>query len=67
MKPKSQGKTTSPAVKQPMAEMSDGKKPQKSKETLPNTGEAGGSLTWLGAALPLFQLLCMYLKQKKEE
>ncbi len=50
-----------------MAEMSDGKKPQKSKETLPNTGEAGGSLTWLGAALPLFQLLCMYLKQKKEE
>ncbi len=50
-----------------MAEMSDGKKSQKSKETLPNTGEAGGSLTWLGATWPLFQLLCMYLKTKRKK
>ncbi|MGQ7468954.1 LPXTG cell wall anchor domain-containing protein [Streptococcus suis] len=68
MKPKSQGaKTTSPAVKQPMAEMSDGKKPQKSKETLPNTGEAGGSLTWLGAALATLSTFVYVFKNKKKE
>ncbi|WP_024408663.1 LPXTG cell wall anchor domain-containing protein [Streptococcus suis] len=67
-KPKSQGaKTTSPAVKQPMAEMSDGKKPQKSKETLPNTGEAGGSLTWLGAALATLSTFVYVFKNKKKE
>ncbi|HEM4635168.1 TPA: LPXTG cell wall anchor domain-containing protein [Streptococcus suis] len=68
MKPKSQGaKTTSPAVKQPMAEMSDGQKPQKSKETLPNTGEAGGSLTWLGAALATLSTFVYVFKNKKKE
>ncbi|MGU7991964.1 LPXTG cell wall anchor domain-containing protein [Streptococcus suis] len=68
MKPESQGaKTTSPAVKQPMAEMSDGKKPQKSKETLPNTGEAGGSLTWLGAALATLSTFVYVFKNKKKE
>ncbi|WP_421365722.1 LPXTG cell wall anchor domain-containing protein [Streptococcus suis] len=68
MKPESQGaKTTSPAVKQPMAEMSDGKKPQKSKETLPNTGEAGGSLTWLGAALATLSSFVYVFKNKKKE
>ncbi|MCQ9224710.1 LPXTG cell wall anchor domain-containing protein [Streptococcus suis] len=68
MKPKSQGaKTTAPAVKQPMAEMSDGKKPQKSKETLPNTGEAGGSLTWLGAALATLSTFVYVFKNKKKE
>ncbi|HEM5316835.1 TPA: LPXTG cell wall anchor domain-containing protein [Streptococcus suis] len=68
MKPKSQGaKITSPAVKQPMAEMSDGKKPQKSKETLPNTGEAGGSLTWLGAALATLSTFVYVFKNKKKE
>ncbi|MGU8073576.1 LPXTG cell wall anchor domain-containing protein [Streptococcus suis] len=68
MKPKSQGaKTTSPAVKQPMAEMSDGKKPQKSKETLPNTGEAGGTLTWLGAALATLSTFVYVFKNKKKE
>ncbi|CYV16129.1 LPXTG cell wall anchor domain-containing protein [Streptococcus suis] len=68
MKPKSQGaKTTAPAVKQPMAEMSDGKKPQKSKETLPNTGEAGGSLTWLGAALVTLSTFVYVFKNKKKE
>ncbi|HEM4247980.1 LPXTG cell wall anchor domain-containing protein [Streptococcus suis] len=68
MKPKSQGaKTTSPAVKQPMAEMSDGRKPQKSKETLPNTGEAGGSLTWLGAALATLSTFVYVFKNKKKE
>lgn len=68
MKPKSQGaKTTSPAVKQPMAEMSDGQKPQKSKETLPNTGEAGGSLTWLGAALATLSTFVHVFKNKKKE
>ncbi|MEI4309788.1 LPXTG cell wall anchor domain-containing protein [Streptococcus suis] len=68
MKPESQGsKTTSPAVKQPMAEMSDGKKSQKSKETLPNTGEAGGSLTWLGAALATLSTFVYVFKNKKKE
>lgn len=68
MKPESQGsKTTSPAVKQPMAEMSDGKQPQKSKETLPNTGEAGGSLTWLGAALATLSTFVYVFKNKKKE
>ncbi|MEG3266661.1 LPXTG cell wall anchor domain-containing protein [Streptococcus suis] len=68
MKPKSQGaKTISPAVKQPMAEMSDGQKPQKSKETLPNTGEAGGSLTWLGAALATLSTFVYVFKNKKKE
>ncbi|HEM6311872.1 TPA: LPXTG cell wall anchor domain-containing protein [Streptococcus suis] len=68
MKPKSQGaKTTAPAVKQPMAEMSDGQKPQKSKETLPNTGEAGGSLTWLGAALATLSTFVYVFKNKKKE
>ncbi|HEM3500063.1 LPXTG cell wall anchor domain-containing protein [Streptococcus suis] len=68
MKPESQGaKTTSPAVKQPMAEMSDGKQPQKSKETLPNTGEVGGSLTWLGAALATLSTFVYVFKNKKKE
>ncbi|HEM3454715.1 LPXTG cell wall anchor domain-containing protein [Streptococcus suis] len=68
MKPESQGsKTTSPAVKQPMDEMSDGKKPHKSKETLPNTGEAGGSLTWLGAALATLSTFVYVFKNKKKE
>ncbi|HFU3941977.1 TPA: LPXTG cell wall anchor domain-containing protein [Streptococcus suis] len=68
MKPESQGaKTTSPAVKQPMTEMSDGKKSQKSKETLPNTGEAGGSLTWLGAALATLSSFVYVFKNKKKE
>ncbi|WP_153050085.1 LPXTG cell wall anchor domain-containing protein [Streptococcus suis] len=68
MKPESRGsKTTSPAVKQPMAEMSDGKKSQKSKETLPNTGEAGGSLTWLGAALATLSTFVYVFKNKKKE
>ncbi|MEI4352883.1 LPXTG cell wall anchor domain-containing protein [Streptococcus suis] len=68
MKPESQGsKTTSPAVKQPMAEMSDGKKPQKSKETLPNTGEVGGSLTWLGAAMAILSTFVYVFKNKKKE
>ncbi|MBM7280974.1 LPXTG cell wall anchor domain-containing protein [Streptococcus suis] len=68
MKPESQGsKTTSPAVKQPMDEMSDGKKSQKSKETLPNTGEAGGSLTWLGAALATLSTFVYVFKNKKKE
>ncbi|WP_074391558.1 LPXTG cell wall anchor domain-containing protein [Streptococcus suis] len=68
MKPESQGsKTTSPAVKQPMDEMSDGKKPQKSKETLPKTGEAGGSLTWLGAALATLSTFVYVFKNKKKE
>lgn len=66
--PQSQGaKTTAPAVKQPMAEMSDGQKPQKSKETLPNTGEAGGSLTWLGAALATLSTFVYVFKNKKKE
>ncbi|MFI3234678.1 LPXTG cell wall anchor domain-containing protein [Streptococcus suis] len=68
MKPESQGaKTTSPAVKQPMTEMSDGKKSQKSKETLPNTGEVGGSLTWLGAALATLSTFVYVFKNKKKE
>ncbi|HEM3552005.1 MULTISPECIES: LPXTG cell wall anchor domain-containing protein [Streptococcus] len=68
MKPESQGsKTTSPAVKQPMAEMSDGKKSQKGKETLPNTGEASGSLTWLGAALATLSTFVYVFKNKKKE
>ncbi|MEG3242739.1 LPXTG cell wall anchor domain-containing protein [Streptococcus suis] len=68
MKPESQGaKTTSPAVKQPMTEMSDSKKPQKSKETLPNTGEVGGSLTWLGAALAILSTFVYVFKNKKKE
>ncbi|MBO3642039.1 LPXTG cell wall anchor domain-containing protein [Streptococcus suis] len=68
MKPESQGsKTTSPAVKQPMDEMSDGKQPQKSKETLPNTGEVGGSLTWLGAALATLSTFVYVFKNKKKE
>ncbi|MEI4301651.1 LPXTG cell wall anchor domain-containing protein [Streptococcus suis] len=68
MKPESQGaKTTSPAVKQPMTEMSDSKKPQKSKETLPNTGEVGGSLTWLGAAMAILSTFVYVFKNKKKE
>ncbi|HEL2418017.1 LPXTG cell wall anchor domain-containing protein [Streptococcus suis] len=68
MRPESQGaKTTSPAVKQPMTEMSDGKKSQKSKETLPNTGEVGGSLTWLGAVLATLSTFVYVFKNKKKE
>nr|WP_228477528.1 LPXTG cell wall anchor domain-containing protein [Streptococcus suis] len=47
--------------------MSDGQKPQKSKETLPNTGEAGGSLTWLGAALATLSTFVYVFKNKKKE
>ncbi len=67
MKPESQGsKTTSPAVKQPMDEMSDGKKPHKSKETLPNTGEAGGSLTWLGRPGHSFNFVYVFKNKRKK-